>query len=246
MHGLAPIRVLVTHEEHIVDAGLKATLAKQPGYELVTTEWANKTGIEVTSWLRQLNVDVVITDYDRGLSLARTIQIGRGQSCSKSLRTVIVTSRITPAEIRNALKNGVDGYLPSASPESEFLDAVRKVHMSIRHVSEPLAQALMENMLAEQLTPRETEVLRLAALGLANKVIATRLGIELGTVKCHMKAIMEKLQVCNRTEAVVIANQRGLLTPDCDPFVAEKHLERIAASRSQNLNTQRLVESRWS
>lgn len=212
MHQLVRIKVLVMHEEHIVEAGLKATLAGQASHELVAQDAPNAIDSGSLAWFIEHGVDVAITDYDRGLALAKAMQRAQQQSRPRPLSTVIVTSRTTQAEIRTALKHGVNGYLTTSSPANEIVDAVRKVHAKIRHVSEPLAHYLLEGMLDEQLTPRESEVLRLAAQGLANKVIAVRMGIELGTVKCHMKSVMDKLQARNRTDAVVIANQRGLLT----------------------------------
>jgi two-component system NarL family response regulator len=142
---------------------------------------------------------------------------------------MVVTSRVTQAEIRTALRHGVGAYLTTTSPTSEVADAVRNVQMGVRHVSQALARSLLDDMLDEQLTPRENDVLRLAAQGFANKVIAVRLQVELGTVKCHMRAILDKLHAGNRTEAVVIAHQRGLLAlaPDSSPARAQ------ASSHSQ-------------
>ena len=149
---------------------------------------------------------------------------------------MVVTSRATQSEIRTALKHGVAGYLTSTSPANEVMDAVLNVQMGIRHVSGSLAIGLLDNVLNEQLTPRETDVLRLAAQGLANKVIAARLQVELGTIKCHMRGILEKLGASNRTEAVVIAHERGLLAlapvpvPVPVPFLACPGVQSSSAS----------------
>jgi DNA-binding NarL/FixJ family response regulator len=211
----AKIRILAMHEAHLAEAGLTATLAGQPGCELVMPNVPAPRNSALLAWIRDYGIDVVVTDYDRGLWLAQAIQRDPQPFGAVTARTIIVTGRATQADIRNALRHGVGGYLMANSPLEEIVDAVRKVHMGMRHVSEQLARSLIDDMLGEQLTPRESEVLRLAALGCANKVIAARLGIELGTVKCHMRAVMDKLQASNRTEAVVIASQRGLLALDC-------------------------------
>lgn len=210
----ARIRILAIHEEHLVEAGLAATLAGQPGCDLVAPPASASHNGDLLAWIHEHDVDVVVTDYDRGLWLAQAVQRAKGPLNAVPRRTMIVTGRVTQAEIRNALKHGVGGYLTVTSPSDEIVDAVRKVYMGIRHISEGLARSLLEDLLGEQLTPRESEVLRLAAKGCANKVIAGRLRVELGTVKCHMRAVMDKLQASNRTEAVVIASQRGLLTLD--------------------------------
>lgn len=205
------IRVLVVHDEHLVDAGLTATLGTAAGCEVVAPPRPAARGAALPRWLAQRQVDIVITDYEQGLRLAEALRLAPPAPGAGAPRTMIVTARATQAEIRGALRQGVAGYLAAASSRSEIVDAVRKVHLGMRHVSEPLAHRLLEDLLGEALTPRECEVLRLAAEGCANKVIAARLNVELGTVKCHMKAVMDKLQAANRTEAVVIAGRRGLL-----------------------------------
>jgi two-component system NarL family response regulator len=210
----AKIRILAMHEAHLAEAGLTATLAAQPGCELVMPNVPAPRGSALLAWIADYGIDVVVTDFDRGLWLAQAIQRSPRPSGAVPARTIIVTGRTTQADIRNALKHGVGGYLMADCPLEEIVDAVRKVHMGMRHVSEQLARSLIDDMLGEQLTPREGEVLRLAAQGCANKVIAARLGVELGTVKCHMRAVMDKLRASNRTEAVVIASQRGLLALD--------------------------------
>lgn len=213
------IRIVVMHAEHLVDAGLTATLARHADLEIVAlpqtpaphAEQSAERPAELLAELQAQRIDVVVADYDRGVGLARALQQGSGPLRTPATRVMIVTGRLTQAETRSALKLGVAGYLTSTCPSDEVLDAVRKVHLGMRHVSELLARSLLEDLLGERLTPRESEVLRLAAQGCANKVIAARLRVELGTVKCHMKSVLEKLRASNRTEAVIIASQRGLL-----------------------------------
>jgi len=212
MGGQTRIRVLVRHDEQLVEAGLAATLARQPDCDLIAPNPGAPNDGALLAQLERHGVDVVLTDFERGLRLADALQRTQGPFRLAGARTLIVTGRSTQAEIRTALRHGVAGYLAATSSLDEIVDAVRKVHLGVRHVSEPLARSLLEDLLGEQLTPREGEVLRLAAQGCANKVIAARLNVELGTVKCHMKSVMDKLQAGNRTEAVVIASQRGLLT----------------------------------
>lgn len=210
MSSLAKTRVLVMHGENLVDAGLAVTLSRHADIEVLEPCTAERVHA-VLNWLFAQRADILITDYDRGLSLATALSRTELSSRPSRPRLMVVTNRATRAEIRHALKHGVAGYLTNTSPADEVVDAVRNVQMGIRHVSEPLARSLLEDLLDEQLTPRESEVLRLAAQGFANKVIAGRLRVELGTVKCHMRAILDKLRAGNRTEAVMIAQQRGLL-----------------------------------
>lgn len=213
MAGPARTRIVVTHADHLVDAGLKATLAGQPGLDLVALHRAPARELRLLAELDAQGVEVVVADYDSGVWLARAAQQLPWAPRSPA-RVMIVTGRVTQADIRSALKLGVAGYLTITSSSAEITDAVRKVGLGMRYVSDLLARSLLEDLLGERLTPRESEVLQLAAQGCANKVIAARLRVELGTVKCHMKAVLDKLQASNRTEAVIIANQRGLLALD--------------------------------
>lgn len=204
------IRVLVMHCESLADAGLAATLARHGDIDVLAPCPANTTQA-LLRWLAEQHADILVADYDRGLCLIDALQQTQVPFRAARPRIIIVTSRVTQAEIRTALQQGVAGYITNTSPADEFIDAVRKVQMGMRHVSEPLARSLLDDLLGEQLTPRETEVLGLAAQGCANKTIASQLRVELGTVKCHMRAILDKLRARNRTDAVVIANHRGLL-----------------------------------
>lgn len=221
-------RVLVMHGENLVDAGLAVTLSRHPDVEVLKPCTAD-TPDAVLHWLFEQRVDILITDYDRAMPLAVALEKAAESFHRACPHVVVVTNRTTQAEVRHALKLGVAGYLTHTSPADEVVDAVRNVRLGIRHVSGPLARSLLDDLLDEQLTPRETEVLRLAAQGFANKVIASRLLVEVGTVKCHMRAILEKLRAGNRTEAVVIAHQRGLLAFAQEPGPARAH----ASSQSQ-------------
>ena len=205
------LKAVVVHDNCLVDAGLAVTLSRHPDIHVLDPCPAPLPLGAMLRWLADQAADIVITDYDRGLWLVESMQRAQVPFRSVQSRAMIVTDRVTQAEIRTALKRGVAGYLSTYSPAEEIVDAVRKVGMGMRHVSEPLAHSLLEDFLGERLTPREAEVLQLAALGCTNKMIAARLKVELGTVKCHMRAVLDKLGVGNRTEAVVTANRRGLL-----------------------------------
>jgi DNA-binding NarL/FixJ family response regulator len=222
-------RVLVMHGENLIDAGLTATLGRYPHIELVDPCHTEQLAL-VVHWLVTQRVDVVMTDYDRGLSLAAARRRTGAGSRAEGPRLLVVTSRATRPEMRTALDEGVAGFLTSTSLASEIVDAVSNVRRGTRHISEPLARGLLDDVLDQQLTPRETEVLGLAAQGLVNKVIAARLQVELGTVKCHMRAILEKLHAGNRTAAVVIAHKRGLLALAPNPLAANPDVASTWAS----------------
>jgi DNA-binding NarL/FixJ family response regulator len=204
-------RTLVMHRDYLVDAGLAATLARHADIHVLEPCPRSLPSGESLRWIVGQAADIVITDYDRGLWMLDAAQRGHASFGPALPRAMIVTDRVRQAEIQMALKHGVAGYLTMTTAAEEIISAVRKVGMGVRHVSEGLASSLIDDLLGEQLTRREAEVLKWVALGSPNKVIAARLNVELGTIKCHMRSVLDKLGAGNRTEAVVIANRRGLL-----------------------------------
>ena len=184
-----PIRVLICHADPLIAAGAKAALAGQLGLSVVDAG---------------ADADVLLADYDGALSRL-------GDRVPRSAGVLVLSWRDGEHEIRHALRSGVRGYLLGPCSLDELVAAVRGVGSGRRHLCAGAAQRLAQSLAHTPLTPRETEVLRLMAIGLPNKSIARRLAIALGTVKAHNQAILAKLQARSRTEATAIAEQRGLL-----------------------------------
>lgn len=147
---------------------------------------------------------------------------------------MIVTANDCEWEIRSALERGVSGYLLGGCPLSEIVVGVRAVRGGMRDFSPCVSQRLAESLSTEPVTSREEEVLRLVVDGLCNRVVGRNLGIAVGTVKSHLKAIFEKLQVETRTQAVLTVGRRGLLRGNTNVRLAEwRGLERgLTAARS--------------
>ena len=186
-----PIRVLIRHSDPLIAAGTAAALADQPGLAVLDAG---------------ADADVLIADYDGALDWLATAR-------SSHTGVLVLSRRDGEAEIRHALQRGARGYLLGHCSLDELVAAVRSVGSGRHHLCTAAAQRLALSLVRTPLTPRETEVLRLMALGLPNKRIASRLAIALGTVKAHIQAILAKLDARSRTEATVIAEQRGLLGP---------------------------------
>jgi len=182
-----PIRVLIRHADPLIAVGAAAALAGQPGLSVTDT-----------------GADVLLADYDGALAWL-------DQSSSARTGVLVLSWRDGECEIRHALQRGVRGYLLGSCGLDELVAAVRNVGSGRRYLCAGAAQRLAQSLMRTPLTPRETEVLRLMALGLPNKRIASRLAIALGTVKAHIQAILAKLEARSRTEATAIAEQRGLL-----------------------------------
>ena len=187
-----PIQVLVSHEDALLQAGLAALLTRFTDLALANDDGAPP--------------DVVVTDFDAGLRRVR-------QSADRAggPRVVVLTRRDSELDIRHALSHGVDGYMIVGCSVDSVADAVRAVRHGLRHLDPVAAHRIAESMFHEPLTGRETQVLQLVATGCANKVIAARLQIGIGTVKTHMRSVLDKLDVASRTEAAAVARRRGLL-----------------------------------
>jgi DNA-binding NarL/FixJ family response regulator len=130
---------------------------------------------------------------------------------SPQARVIILTSFEGDADIERALAAGARGYVVKGIVREELLGAIRAVHAGKKHIPGPLAEKLAEHLASEKLSQRELQVLREMAAGKRNKEIGASLAIAEDTVKMHVKNILEKLQVNDRTEAVTVALRRGIL-----------------------------------
>jgi len=191
------LRILVDHPVPLLATGLATALDQRGEFEVLT-----RRDPSVTESL----VDVVVTDYEHGLSLARNSGGARGRS-----RIVIMTMFGREHDVKAALEAGVDSYLLLDCPIEELVAAVGALGRGARYISLPVAQKMADSLTREKLTAREIVVLRLVAVGECNKFIARELEITLGTVKTHLASIYNKLDCTSRTQAARIALQRGLI-----------------------------------
>lgn len=157
----------------------------------------------------QEDADVLITDHDTALALASSCSKSEQRNCRAKLAVIAFSGR--ESEVRAALEAGVQGYLLSHCSQDELLTCVHMLSSGSRYLSEGAMKCVVDSLSHERLTPREITVLALLAEGLGNKAIANRLCIGLGTVKSHVVAILDKLGVSNRTQAVTEASKRGLV-----------------------------------
>ena len=126
-------------------------------------------------------------------------------------RFVVLTTYEGDADIHRALEAGAQGYVIKGMPYQTLVEALQRVHKGGRFLPPPVVRALASRMPDSELSAREQEVLCLLASGKSNKDIASSLHITEATVKCHVSAILLRLNVGDRTEAVVTALQRGLV-----------------------------------
>jgi DNA-binding NarL/FixJ family response regulator len=206
----SPIRVLTADDHPVVRAGLQSILANESDLHVVGEA---RNGAEAIALYEELHPDVVLMDLRMpntdGVDAIRAIV-----SAHADARIIAVTSYEGDADIYRALEAGARGYLLKDMLGSDVVGAVRAAASGRRVIPPEIAARLAEFTPRQDLTARELEVLRLVAKGLRNRDIARAIGRTSETVKVHLKHVMEKLHVRDRTEAVIQAVRRGIIRLD--------------------------------
>ncbi len=209
------ITLLIVDDHPVVRDGLVAILATQPDFHIVGEA---ASGEEALVMVRQKRPEVVLMDLEMpGLDGVETIRLLRDEW--SGVRVVVFTAFDTDERILSAVQAGAKGYLLKGAPRSELFEAIRVVHKGGSLLQPVVASRLFDRLASdkgrespvEELTPREQEVLVLLAQGKQNKEIASELVITERTVKFHISSILGKLGAGNRTEAVTIALQQGIV-----------------------------------
>jgi len=167
-------------------------------------------GLEAIAAFRKFRPTVTLMDLKMPLMDGMDATAAIREEFPKS-KIVILTTYSGDVKASRALQLGVAGYLLKGLPRRELIDAIRGVRMGQRRIPSDIAADMAEHYSADELSPREIEVLRQVAGGNANKIVADNLYICEDTVKGHMKNVLAKLQASDRTHAVMIALKRGFL-----------------------------------
>ena len=210
------IRVLIVDDHAVVRQGLRTFLELQDDMEVVG-EAAN--GVEAVEQAGRLHPDIVLLDLVMpemdGIEATRRIA-----ACSPASRVVILTSFGDEGKVLPAIRAGAQGYLLKDIPPAQLVQAVREAHQGRAQLHPDVAAKLMSAVagreqapapVAEELTERELEVVRLIARGLNNREIAEALTISEKTVKTHVSNILGKLRLQDRTQVAIYALQQGLV-----------------------------------
>ena len=207
MTTTAKIRVLCVDDHPVVREGIAAIISLQPDMTMAGTAATGREAIERFVALRPdvSLVDLRLPDMS-GFDVIRAIR-----DKSPNARIIVLSSHEGDVDIQRALEAGAQGYVAKGIVRDELLDIIRGVHAGKRRLPAAVAQKLAEHIADEPISPRELEVLSLMAAGKRNKEIAGDLSIAEDTVKMHVRNILSKLQVSDRTEAVTIALRRGII-----------------------------------
>ena len=200
------IRVLIADDHPVVREGLVTILKSEKDIEVVA-EAAD--GKETCELYHELAPDVLLLDLR--MPEKDGLQVITDLMSHAKPRIIVMTTYESEGDIRRVLKAGAKGYLVKGADPQQIREAVRKVAAGRALLQPEIASKLAESMARPELSERELQVLQYMALGRSNKEIGQVLYISQNTVKGHVKSILTKLDAIGRTEAIAIANRRGLI-----------------------------------
>ena len=203
----SPLRILIAEDHLIARLGVRAIISTQPDMQVVG-EAIN--GEQAVALFREQRPDVMVVDMRMpvmgGCEAVAAI-------CSEfpDAKIVALSTFSGDQDIRRALAAGVKAYLSKGALYEELVAAIRAVHADRQYMNPAVAARLAEQPLRPDLSGREMDVLGLIVQGVTNKEIGYTLGIAEYTVKNHVKSILSKLGVEDRTHAATVAIQRGII-----------------------------------
>jgi DNA-binding NarL/FixJ family response regulator len=201
------IRVLAVDDHPLLREGIAALISTEEDMELIG-EASN--GREALDLFRKCHPDVTLMDLQMP-EMNGIDAIGAIRSEFPDARIIVLTTQPGDVQVFRALKAGARAYLSKVMLRKELLDTIRAVHAGQKRLSGEAAAEIAEHAADDALTPREIDVLRLVAVGNANKEIGALLSLTEVTVKSHVKNILAKLGANDRTHAVTIALKRGMI-----------------------------------
>lgn len=208
MSQFTKIRVLIVDDHSLVTEGLANIINYDPEMTVVAQA---ENGQRAINLYREHRPDITLMDL-RMPAMGGVEAITAICAEFKSARIIVLTTYDGDEDIYRGLQAGAQGYLLKDAKPNELLNAIRIVHNGQQYVSPTVGRKLVERMNNPVLSERELDVLRLMAQGLSNQDIGTALNIGESTVKSHVTRILHKLGVSDRTQAVIVAVKRGLVS----------------------------------
>jgi two-component system NarL family response regulator len=201
------LKIMLVDDHYLVRMGLRSIIALESDMTVVAEA---STGEQARTLYRQFRPDVTLMDLRLpGMNGSETVHEIRMEF--PDARIMMISTYVGDEEIYGALQAGAMAYLAKTVQREELTSAIRKVAAGQRHIPPDIAARLADRVSRSQLSSRELEVLRLLVSGRRNREIAGALVISEGTVKLHVSSILGKLGAADRTEAVTVALQRGIV-----------------------------------
>ncbi|MEG4838294.1 response regulator transcription factor [Microcoleus sp. B9-D4] len=208
MDQSATIRILIVDDHSIVRQGLTTIINRDPEMTVIAQA---EDGQQAIAYFSEHQPDVTLMDL-------RMPQMGGVEAITaicaqfKPARIIVLTTYDGDEDIYRGLQAGAKGYLLKDAKPNELLNAIRMVNRGQQYIPPEVGAKLVQRMSNPELSDRELEVLRLMGQGMSNSDIATALTIGESTVKSHVNRILSKLGVSDRTQAVIVAVKRGIIT----------------------------------
>jgi DNA-binding NarL/FixJ family response regulator len=201
------IRILAADDHALLRQGIASLIDIEPDMELVAQA---ATGREAIEQFRRHQPDITLMDLQMpDMSGMEAIIAIRGEF--PNARIIVFTTYVGDVQVMRALKAGARAYLLKGNVHTDLLETIRAVHAGRKRIPPEVAAELALHTAEDELTARELEVLNLIAKGNANKEIAAQLAVAEDTVKKHVTSILEKLAANDRTHAVTIGLERGVI-----------------------------------
>jgi two-component system NarL family response regulator len=201
------IRVLIADDHPVVCLGLLGIINTQQDMTVVAQA---KSGIEALALARKHSPDVILMDLRMpGMSGTEAIKAIRAERPESAV--IVLTTYDGDEDIRKAMAAGAQSYLLKGMSHLKLLDAIRSVSAGHPYFPRSILNSVPGKLNQSALSPRELDILRLIVKGLATQEIADALSITRGTAKWHINIILRRLNVKDRTQAVVVATQRGIV-----------------------------------
>ena len=216
-----PIKILLVEDDELFRLGLYVRLQQEPGLEIIAETEDGETAIEL---VKQNQLDIVLLDVGLpgigGIEACRQIK-----QQNPRLPILVLTSHSQKPLISRLIAAGAEGYCLKGIAAEKLVLALRSVAAGASWWDETATKEIRSSFFSESfpphpeniskphnpLTQREQEILSLLAAGKTNQEIAVALYIASGTVRVHIHAILQKLEVSDRTQAVIVASQKGLI-----------------------------------